>query len=50
MFKERFPYVKSIYLPDQSGNYKTSLRANNDANKLLNWQPQDRLREYILSL
>ena len=50
MFKERFINIDSLYLPDQSGNYETSLRANNDANEVLDWQPKDRLKEYIQSL
>lgn len=49
MFKERFN-CDCIYLPEQSGNYDDSLRVNDDARKLLRWEPKDRLREYILSL
>lgn len=50
MFKERFPRIESIYLPDQPGNYRKTLRENNDALERLGWNPKDRLKEYILSL
>lgn len=50
MFKERYPEIQSKFLPDQAGNYKITLRENNDALNRLAWFPKDRLREYILSL
>jgi UDP-glucose 4-epimerase len=50
MFKERYPDIKSKFIPDQSGNYRITLRENNDALDRLGWFPKDRLREYILSL
>lgn len=49
MFKSKFG-VESIYISDQSGNYRKTLRENNDALERLNWQPKDRLRDYINSL
>tara|TARA_B100001250_G_scaffold306261_1_gene268145 strand:+ start:2676 stop:3530 length:855 start_codon:yes stop_codon:yes gene_type:complete len=49
MFNKRFN-VKSIIIPDQPGNYKKTLRENDDLLKKLNWQPQDRLRNYIENL
>jgi UDP-glucose 4-epimerase len=49
MFKERFG-VDFINLPDQSGNYRATLRENDDSLDKLNWQPSDKLRDYILSL
>lgn len=49
MFKERFG-CDFINIPDQPGNYRTTLRENNDTLDRLNWSPQNRLREYILSL
>ena len=49
MFKEKFN-VDSIYIPDQKGNYRATLRVNDDLINLLNWQPKDRLREYIANL
>lgn len=49
MFKEKFG-VESIYIWDQPGNYRKTLRENNDTLERLNWKPQDRLRGYILSL
>lgn len=49
MFKDKFN-CDSVFLPDQEGNYDTSLRANDDAKELLGWKPKDRLKEYIYSL
>ena len=39
-----------INIPDQPGNYRTTLRENDDTLKLLNWIPKDRLEEHIKSL
>ena len=49
MFKERFN-VTSVYVDDQPGNYRKTLRVNDDIIKELNWNPQDRLKDYINSL
>lgn len=48
-FKEKYN-VKSIYIPDQPGNYRKTLRINDDALKLLNWKPNDRLKNHIENL
>ncbi len=48
-FKEKYK-VKSTYIPDQEGNYRKTLRINDDALKLLNWKPNDRLKSHIKSL
>ena len=50
MFKTKFTEIKSTYLPDQLGNYRKTLRENNDTLERLNWNPQDRLEDYIKSL
>ena len=50
LFKEKFPQIESIYLPDQPGNYRKTLRENDDTLERLGWKPEDRLREYIQSL
>jgi UDP-glucose 4-epimerase len=50
MFFEKYPQIESVYLPDQKGNYKKTLRKNDDALERLHWKPKDRLREYIQSL
>jgi UDP-glucose 4-epimerase len=50
MFKEKFPQIESLYLPDQPGNYRKTLRENNDTLERLGWEPKDRLKEYIQSL
>jgi UDP-glucose 4-epimerase len=48
-FKERFE-VESITIPDQSGNYRETIRENDDSLKKLNWKPTDQLKNYILKL
>ena len=50
MFKEKFPQIESLYLPDQPGNYRKTLRENDDTLERLGWEPKDRLRDYIQSL
>ena len=50
MFKERFNNIESFYLPDQAGNYRKTLRENNDALERLGWEPKDRLNNYIQNL
>ena len=42
--------IKSINIPDQPGNYRETLRINDDALKLLNWKPKDRLKSHIENL
>ena len=49
MFKERFN-AKSVYVDDQPGNYRKTLRVNDDIIDELNWNPHDRLKDYINSL
>jgi len=46
MFKNRFN-SKVEYIPDQPGNYKKTIRKNDDMLSKLNWKPQDRLRNHI---
>lgn len=48
-FRNKFN-VKAKYLPDQPGNYRETLRENNDTLKLLKWNPEDRLKEHINQL
>ncbi|MBT6170310.1 MAG: NAD-dependent epimerase/dehydratase family protein [Flavobacteriaceae bacterium] len=45
-FKNRFK-VNSFNIPDQPGNYRETLRENDDTLKLLNWMPKDRLEKHI---
>jgi UDP-glucose 4-epimerase len=49
MFIQRFNCVK-VYMTDQKGNYRETLRVNSDAIDMLGWQPKDRLKEYINEL
>ena len=49
MFNNKFG-VAPTYLPDQPGNYRETLRENNDALERLGWKPKDRLLDYINSL
>lgn len=48
-FKIRFD-AKSKNIPDQPGNYRITLRENDDTLKLLNWIPKDRLEDHIKNL
>jgi nucleoside-diphosphate-sugar epimerase len=38
------------YVDDVKGNYRETLRVNNDAIDRLGWQTKDRLKDYINSL
>ena len=49
MFKEKFN-TTSVYIADQRGNYRETLRVNDDLIKMLNWEPKDRLKDYIANL
>lgn len=49
MFVEKFGCEKQ-YIPNQKGNYRETLRENNDAIERLGWKPSDKLRQYIQSL
>jgi UDP-glucose 4-epimerase len=49
MFKEKFNCVK-VYMSEQKGNYRETLRVNSDAIDILGWQPKDKLKEYINEL
>ena len=49
MFKENFD-IECIYLPQQKGNYRETLRENDTALEKLGWKPSDRLKDYISSL
>ena len=49
MFNKRFE-TDFVNIADQPGNYKKTLRKNDDLIDLLNWKPKDRLREYIANL
>jgi len=42
--------TEKVHLPDVAGNYRRTLRVNNDAIERLGWEPTDRLKEYIKSL
>ena len=49
MFKSRFN-IEAVYLPDQKGNYRKTLRENDDSLLRLGWKPEDQLLSYINSL
>jgi UDP-glucose 4-epimerase len=49
MFKEKFG-VDKIHLPDQLGNYRKTLRENDDTLERLGWTPSDKLKYYINNL
>ena len=46
MFEDRFN-CKSTNIADQKGNYKFTLRQNDDMLNELNWKPEDRLKNHI---
>jgi UDP-glucose 4-epimerase len=46
MFKEKFGCEK-IHIDNQKGNYRITLRENNDAIDRLGWSPENRLKKYI---
>ena len=50
MFKERYPSIQKEHIPNQPGNYKETIRVNDDALEILNWKPKDRLKKYINKL
>lgn len=45
-----FDNVEKEYVPDVKGNYRETIRVNNDAIDRLGWKPTDKLKEYIQSL
>ena len=49
-FKNRFPDIKSEMIDDQPGNFRSSILINNEVSKKLNWNPKDRLEDYINNL
>ena len=49
MFKKRFK-VTSELISDQPGNYKKTIRKNDDMLSKLNWKPIDRLNDHINNL
>ena len=49
MFRKKFG-VGCCYINDQPGNYRITKRENDDAKVLLEWEPKDRLKDYINSL
>ena len=49
MFMDTFD-VSRIYIPNQRGNYRETIRINNDAITELDWKPTDQLETYIKSL
>jgi UDP-glucose 4-epimerase len=50
MFKETFPGIVKYPSPEQSGNYRRTIRTNDEALELLDWKPIDKLKIYIQSL
>ena len=48
-FRKKFN-VTSINIDDQPGNYRKTLRINDDMLTKLHWSPSDKLNDYIQSL
>jgi UDP-glucose 4-epimerase len=49
IFEEKYN-VSNIYIPDQPGNYRVTLREDDDTLNKLGWKPTDKLKQYIHSL
>ena len=49
LFNNRFG-CKKIYVNQQLGNYKETIRENHKAIEILNWQPKIKIEDYINSL
>lgn len=49
MFTKKF-WAEHTYINDEPGNYRVTLRENDDTLSKLGWAPKDRLKEYIDSL
>ena len=49
IFKKKFN-VDSVNIPDQPGNYRKTLRVNDDTLKILKWNHKDRLKNHIENL
>ena len=49
MFNDRFG-VDNVHIDDQHGNYKVTLRERDDALDKLEWNPTDKLRDYVKGL
>ena len=49
-FKKRFPNIMSEIIDDQPGNFRSSVRINDELTKKLNWKPKKRLEDYINNL
>lgn len=49
MFNDRFD-VDKVYIDDQIGNYRETLRERDDALDKLDWNPTDKLKDYIKNL
>jgi UDP-glucose 4-epimerase len=47
---DMFGNVEKEYVPDVKGNYRETIRLNNDAIERLGWAPKDRLKEYIKNI
>lgn len=51
MFNKRYENrLQKIHVPDVKGNYRETIRINNDALNILNWKPTDKLQKYIQCL
>jgi len=49
LFNEKYN-VDSVNIPDQPGNYRKTLRINDDTLNLLKWRPKDRIKNHIDNL
>jgi len=47
IYEKTFILPEVLYLPDVKGNYRETIRTNNDAIDRLGWTPKDFLKKYI---
>ena len=50
MFKDRYPDITHVNVPDQNGNYPVSVCDNHDARTEIDWTPNRKLEDYIANL
>ena len=49
-FKKRFPEIKCEMIDEQPGNFRNSIRVNDELTTKLDWNPKDRLENYVNNL
>jgi len=50
IFKDNFVNIEKVYIQDIKGNYRETIRTNDDALTKLKWNPKGNLKQYINKL